>query len=47
MEPTNPLQTIKDVLRSLDLGSSVAEFDDSLEKYFVENEAFHALVAIT
>lgn len=35
---------VKDTLRSIDLGSSVAEFDDSLEKYFVENEAFHALV---
>jgi len=35
---------MKDVLRALDLGSSVAEFDDSLEKYFVENEAFHALI---
>jgi ABC-type amino acid transport substrate-binding protein len=35
---------MKDVLRALDLGSSVAEFDDSLEKYFIENEAFHALV---
>lgn len=35
---------MKDVLRALDLGSSVAEFDNSLEKYFVENEAFHALV---
>lgn len=35
---------MKDVLRALDLGSSVAEFDGSLEKYFVENEAFHALV---
>jgi hypothetical protein len=36
--------TIKDVLRELDLGNSVAEFDNSLEKYFVENEAFNALV---
>ena len=44
MEQTNPAESVKDVLRSLDLGSSVAEFDDSLEKYFVENEAFHALV---
>lgn len=35
---------MKDTLRSIDLGSSVAEFDESLEKYFVENEAFHALV---
>ena len=37
MDATNPVQSVKDVLRSLDLGSSVAEFDDSLEKYFVEN----------
>lgn len=36
---------MKDVLRGLDLGNSVAEFDESLEKYFVENEAFHALVS--
>lgn len=35
---------LKDILRSLDLGNSVAEFDESLEKYFVENEAFHALI---
>lgn len=36
---------MKEVLRALDLGSSVAEFDDSLEKYFIENEAFQALVS--
>lgn len=35
---------MKDVLQALKLGNSVAEFDESLEKYFVENEAFHALV---
>lgn len=35
---------MKDVLRKLDLGNSVAEFDQSLEKYFVENEAFHSLI---
>lgn len=35
---------MKDVLRELDLGSSVAEFDEALEKYFVENEAFHSLI---
>ena len=40
--PRNPLT--RDVLQSLDLGSSVAEFDESLQKYFVENEAFSALV---
>lgn len=43
MSENTPLQ-VKDALRMLDLGSSVAEFDKSLEKYFVENEAFHALV---
>ena len=36
---------MKNILRALDLGSSVAEFDDSLEKYFVENDAFRALVS--
>lgn len=35
---------MKEILRALDLGNSVAEFDSSLEKYFIENEAFHALV---
>ncbi|MFY4696768.1 P-loop ATPase, Sll1717 family [Burkholderia glumae] len=35
---------MKEVLRDLDLGNSVAEFDKSLEKYFVENEAFHSLI---
>lgn len=37
-------EALRDVLRSLDLGSGVAEFDRSLEKYFVENEAFDALI---
>lgn len=41
---TQAATQLKDVLRILDVGSSVAEFDKSLEKYFVENEAFHALV---
>lgn len=35
---------MKDILTSLEIGNSVAEFDDSLEKYFVENHAFHELV---
>ena len=35
---------VRDILRKLDLGSSVAEFDSSLEKYFVENEAFNSLI---
>jgi hypothetical protein len=36
--------TIKELLRKLDLGASVAEFDEALEKYFVETDTFHALV---
>ncbi|WP_377702121.1 P-loop ATPase, Sll1717 family [Pseudoduganella sp. UC29_71] len=35
---------MKAILRELDIGNSVAEFDESLEKYFVENEAFYKLV---
>lgn len=38
------MPTRKEVLRKLDLGNSVAEFDKSLEKYFVETETFRALV---
>jgi hypothetical protein len=34
---------VKDLLRELELGSSVAEFDDALDRYFVETEAFRAL----
>lgn len=34
---------IKSLLRKLDLGSSVAEFDQALDRYFVETEAFRAL----
>ena len=36
---------VLDVLRSLDLGNSVAEHDALLERYFVETEAFRRLVA--
>ncbi|MDE2616285.1 MAG: hypothetical protein KGL73_04585, partial [Burkholderiales bacterium] len=42
--PNTSVAQVKELLRMLDVGSSVAEFDKSLEKYFVENEAFHALV---
>lgn len=35
---------MKEMLRALDFGNSVAEFDKSLEKYFVENDAFDQLV---
>ena len=33
-----------DIVRKLDLGNSVAEFDKELEKYFVETEPFRALI---
>lgn len=36
--------SVKEILRTLDIGNSVAEFDQSLEKYFVENEAFYSLI---
>jgi hypothetical protein len=35
---------MRDLLQSLDPGKSVAEFDDALEKYFVETEPFRALI---
>jgi hypothetical protein len=34
---------VKELLRSLDLGSSVAEFDEALNRHFVETETFRAL----
>ena len=37
--------TTLDVLRMVDIGSGVAEFDESLEKYFVETETFRTLVS--
>lgn len=36
---------MSDVVRQLELGNSVAEFDEALEKYFVETEPFRALVS--
>jgi hypothetical protein len=38
------MSTVKELLQKLDLGKSVAEFDEDLEDYFVETEAFRALV---
>jgi hypothetical protein len=35
---------VKDILTDLDLGSSVAEHDAELERYFVETETFRALI---
>ncbi len=34
-----------DIVRQLELGNSVAEFDEALENYFVETEPFRALVS--
>lgn len=38
------MDTIRQALQSLDLGKSVAEFDEALERYFVETNAFRELV---
>lgn len=38
------MATKTEVLRTLNLGNSVAEFDDALENYFVETETFRELV---
>jgi hypothetical protein len=35
---------VKEILRKLDLGNSVAEFDAELMSYFVETQTFRALV---
>jgi hypothetical protein len=35
---------VRTALRQLDLGNSVAEFDEALDRYFVETEAFRALI---
>ncbi len=35
---------IKELLKLLDLGNSVAEFDSDLNDYFVETQTFHAVV---
>ena len=35
---------VKDLLAKLDLGSSVAEHDAALERYFVETETFRSLI---
>jgi hypothetical protein len=34
---------VKRILEDLNLGSSVAEFDESLDRYFVDTNTFHAL----
>src|SRR5512134_3508878 len=39
------VMNIQEVLRKLDLGNSVAEFDEELERYFVETDTFRTLIA--
>lgn len=43
--PSPPADTVQDILRLLDPGSSVAEYDEALEDHFVETDVFRALVA--
>ena len=38
------METVREALQALDLGKSVAEFDDALERYFIETDAFRELV---
>ena len=38
------MATVKSVLGSLDLGKSVAEFDEDLERYFVETNTFREFI---
>ena len=38
------MPTVKELLKDLELGNSVAEFDDQLESYFVETQPFRELV---
>lgn len=35
---------MRDLIRSMDIGNSVAEFDEHLQRYFVETETFRALI---
>jgi hypothetical protein len=36
---------VKEILHELDLGNSVAEHDEALERYFVETETFRSLIS--
>lgn len=38
------MTTVKELLKGLDLGKSVAEFDEDLEQYFVETNTFRELI---
>lgn len=38
------MTTVKTLLKELDLGKSVAEFDEDLERYFVETNTFRELI---
>jgi hypothetical protein len=35
---------VRELIGNLDLGKSVAEFDDALERYFIETSAFRELI---
>ena len=39
-----PAVPIRNLIRNLDLGKSVAEFDEALETYFIETTAFRELI---
>jgi hypothetical protein len=40
-----PVRRIRNLIGNLDLGKSVAEFDEALETYFIETNAFRKLVS--
>ena len=40
-----PVKPIKNLIENLDLGKSVAEFDEALETYFIETNAFRELIS--
>lgn len=40
-----PMKLVRDLIGNLDLGKSVAEFDEALETYFIETNAFRELIS--
>ena len=40
-----PVKRIRNLIGNLDLGKSVAEFDEALETYFIETNAFRELIS--
>jgi hypothetical protein len=43
--PGAPVERIQNLIGNLDLGKSVAEFDEALETYFIETNAFRELIS--